>query len=320
MMERKTEPAVEETTSPPRGLEALLVAVDLSPFSDRVLGRVACLPLAEQARITLLHVVPDAFLGPQRRRAVKEAQRMLADEARHLADRLPASVRINCVVEEGGAARRIVERAEREDAQLLVLGRGGRRLQDTFLGSTAERVLRRAQLPVLVVRLKPQGPYARPAVAVDLDPGVPPVLPWIFRLVASPRPLLHVVHAFDSPYERLAYPGFTEDERSEQKARLRQKAEEELTRMVAAGALASGRPVSDVSWRMCVRHGAARSIIQRAVTRRQFDLLGLGTRGYTGLAHAFLGSVAGDVLREVTCDVLMVPPSTDPAVPEGESI
>jgi hypothetical protein len=38
------------------------------------------------------------------------------------------------------------------------------------------------------------------------------------------------------------------------------------------------------------------------------DLLLLGTHGRAGLAHALLGTVAGDVLRDVQCDVLVVPP------------
>lgn len=33
----------------------------------------------------------------------------------------------------------------------------------------------------------------------------------------------------------------------------------------------------------------------------------LGTHGYSGVAHVLLGTVAGDVLREVACDVLVVP-------------
>lgn len=37
---------------------SLLVPVDLTAISDRVLGRVALLPLADGTRVTLLHVVP----------------------------------------------------------------------------------------------------------------------------------------------------------------------------------------------------------------------------------------------------------------------
>ena len=51
-----------------------------------------------------------------------------------------------------------------------------------------------------------------------------------------------------------------------------------------------------------------RSVIKAAVKRIDADLLLLGTHAYAGMSRAFLGTVAGDVLRNVSCDVLVVPP------------
>ena len=58
-----------------------------------------------------------------------------------------------------------------------------------------------------------------------------------------------------------------------------------------------------------VRYGDPRSVIKAAVKKLDTDLLVLGTHAYSGVAHVFLGTVAGDVLRDVRCDVLVVPPS-----------
>lgn len=52
----------------PRLFRSLLVPLDLSPTSDRVIGRVTLLPLAEHAKITLLHVVPSGLLVQTRNR------------------------------------------------------------------------------------------------------------------------------------------------------------------------------------------------------------------------------------------------------------
>ena len=52
-------------------------------------------------------------------------------------------------------------------------------------------------------------------------------------------------------------------------------------------------------------HIAVSDVISKAET----DLLVLGTRGYSGAAYAFLGTVSGDLLREAKCDVLVVPPA-----------
>ena len=59
------------------------------------------------------------------------------------------------------------------------------------------------------------------------------------------------------------------------------------------------------------RGGGSRPValsgIDPAAPRSEVDLLALGTRGRTGLLYAYLGSVAGDLLRSVECDVLVVP-------------
>ena len=72
--------------------------------------------------------------------------------------------------------------------------------------------------------------------------------------------------------------------------------------MIAAG------PEPDLDWRAYVRAGTPRTVIPKLVEQLHADVLVLGTRGRVGLAYAFLGTVAGDVLRDVSCDVLVVPP------------
>ena len=47
------------------------------------------------------------------------------------------------------------------------------------------------------------------------------------------------------------------------------------------------------------------------------DLVLLGTHGYSGVAQVFLGTVAGDILRDLRCDVLVVPPPRPRAAATG---
>jgi nucleotide-binding universal stress UspA family protein len=62
-------------------------------------------------------------------------------------------------------------------------------------------------------------------------------------------------------------------------------------------------------WKTHVRYGSPRIVVEKAVRKAETDLLVLGTRGYSGAAYAFLGTVSGDLLREAKCDVLVVPPA-----------
>ncbi len=302
-----------------KGFRSLLVPVDLSPSSDRVLGRLALLPLAADARITLLHAVPGILPSRDQRSAERDAKRALRSEARHLAKSLPRTVRIEPIVELGAPHRKITDYAQSMKAELIVMGRGGgRALRDIFLGSTAERVIRQTRLPVLVVRLPPRSAYSRPALALELDQAAHEVLGLMLRMVPPPRPSVAVIHAFEPPFHRYVYPSLTRDEAEDRLASHQLEASQELARLLAAAlARAKVTPEEAPLWKPHVRFGSPRMIIEKAVEKAETDLLVLGTKGHAGVAHMFLGTVAGDVLRAVASDVLVVPPRHAPERGKG---
>lgn len=293
-------------------LRSVLVAIDLTPSSDRVLGRLALLPLASDARVTILHVVPGGLPPSERRNAELDAHKALASEARHLRKSLPKHASIQPLLKHGVAAKEIVACAARVKAELVVMGRGGgRALRDTFLGSTAERVVRLARLPVLVVRLAPRVGYRRPALALDLEQPAHDVVRLMLRVLPPPRPPVAVIHAYGILYERQIYPSLSHDEIEKVKHRLRQKAAHALATSLADAAAEAGVPAEQVPrWQTYLRYGAPRSVVEKATETIEPDLLVLGTHGYSGAAYVFLGTVAGDLLRAAKCDVLVVPPST----------
>jgi nucleotide-binding universal stress UspA family protein len=286
----------------------LLIPTDLTAISDRVIGRVALLPLSDRARLTLLHVVPKTLPHRAQRAAARDARETLAEEVTHLEKTLPKSVKVDSVVKVGVAASEIASRARAVKAELIVMGRGGgRALRDLFLGSTAERVIRRGQLPVLVVRLAPRAPYARPALALDLDEAAREVVTFV-RQISPPGPPVTIIHASDPP-GGIVYRGISKEAADEHIAQYRRRAVLKLKQLVTSALADAKLAQTDVPfWRIDVPSGSARGTIEKVVRRRKIDLLVLGTHGYSGLAHAFLGTVAGDVLRQVRCDVLVVPP------------
>lgn len=290
-------------------LRSVLVAVDLTPGIDRILARLALLPLVEDARVTLLHVVPGGLSFQEERGAQRDAKRALASEVQHLRESLPRKVAIEALVKVGSSAKAIAACARAAKAELVVMGRGGgRAIRDALLGSTAERVLRQSKLPVLIVRLPARAVYRRPAVAVDFDDAARGAVRMLLRVLPAQRPRVTVVHAFHAPYQSLSYPSIGEDYVSERKALLQRESTLKLAKLLAAWAGDEKSPIAELDWRAHVRHGFAQAVIEKAVESDGTDLLVLGTKGHTGLAHVFLGTVAGDVLREVKCDVMVVPP------------
>lgn len=312
MTERHKQRGVSNELEPhaPERLRSLLVPVDLTPISDRVLARVALLPLSDGARLTLLHVIPESLPARERRTAERNAKKLLDDEARNLAKSVPKGVSIAPVVKIGAAAKEIAVCARSTKVDLIVMGRGGgRALRDVFLGSTAERVIRRLMLPVLVVRLAAHAPYSRPALALDFDQAALDALALMLRMLPAPRLRVMVIHAFDTLYPGRVYLSLSEEDAEEWREQFQQRASRQLANLLATSlARVKVRPRDVPMWRTHIRYGSPRLVIKKAVKKADTDLLVLGTRGYTGVVHLFLGTVAGDVLRDVGCDVLVVPP------------
>lgn len=288
---------------------SVLVPVDLTAVADRVLGRVALLPLARDARVTLLHVVPPGLAARDAQIAERDAKKYLASEAKHLARSLPRGVKVESAVQVGAPAKVIPARAKSLRADLIVVGRGSPRvLRDGLLGSTAERIIRGSSLPVLVVRLPARTPYKHPAVALEIDEAAHRVIDTMLRVIPPPRPPVAVIHAVDMS-QVLVYPSLSREAMESYCDDLSERASRQLTKLLRTAVDEAGVPPRDApGWRFHIQCGSARLTIEKAVDKLDTDLLVLGTRGRRGISHMFLGSIAGDVLREVSCDVLVVPP------------
>jgi nucleotide-binding universal stress UspA family protein len=119
------------------------------------------IPLTQQfgATLDLVHVIePTPFLSdmdnmPLAMSDAEVAQRVAAELSSLARREVPAGVQVNPVVRHGKPYQEITEAAKERNADLVVIATHGRTgLQHTLLGSTAERVVRLAPCPVLVVR------------------------------------------------------------------------------------------------------------------------------------------------------------------------
>jgi nucleotide-binding universal stress UspA family protein len=151
--------------------EHILVAVDGSPASRSVTSH--AYELAEQlgATCTVLHVLDDITIpfvnygmepyvnveavNPEVVEAQRTgAERMVADLARTA----PEGVDVEAAVVEAAGRRigeTITEEARERRADLVVVGTHGHRgLSKVFVGSVADAVVRSAEVPVTVVRVR----------------------------------------------------------------------------------------------------------------------------------------------------------------------
>ncbi len=142
-------------------ITSILVAVDSSDASQAALRQATDMAKALSARLVLCNVVDVtkllAIAGYEAPYPVDAIDIMRNDakailgNARSTCEELGISSTELCT--EGDAVDEIVNAAKDEHVDMIVLGTHGRQgLSRLFLGSVAEGVLRRADVPVLVVR------------------------------------------------------------------------------------------------------------------------------------------------------------------------
>jgi nucleotide-binding universal stress UspA family protein len=286
-----------------KGVSSILIPTDFSSGAELAFDRALQLPLAPNAKITLLHVLPADIPGRLRKDAIADAEHGLERHlahARSLALERGLSPRqfVGDVVE-GNAAQQVMKRANTVEADVICIGRHGRRgVIDLVVGSTATRVLRETDHPVLLVQLPATGPYQHPLFAVDPAHKATSVVKQGLRLVDPATKHINVFHATPIPYEDFI--SITADERVSMRKKFEQDGEKALK--------ATLKKLPGFGFHPVVRSGDARSLVLEQAQSLGADLTVLGTHGRKGLKRVLMGSVAEWVLSHSTSDVLIVRP------------
>lgn len=139
----------------------ILVPVDFSKGSDRAVAQAEALASALGAEIELFHAyqlpvfaLPDSSVTVSPTYVADLTDRAQRELNRHRDALRARGLSVATKLLEGNPADAIVERAETLHALMIVIGTHGRSgFRRFLLGSTAERVVRMATVPVLTVHL-----------------------------------------------------------------------------------------------------------------------------------------------------------------------
>lgn len=138
----------------------ILVPVDFSPRASKALDYGLAFARQFGARLVVLHVVEVPYIGADMGGTIdvlpleSELSRISTEQLDKLVkERIADTVAATSVIRTGQPWWEIADAAREHGADLLVLGTHGYTgLKHVLLGSTAERVVRHAPCPVLVVR------------------------------------------------------------------------------------------------------------------------------------------------------------------------
>lgn len=309
----------------PLPIRTILVPIDLSEESYRALD--FAVPLAQRFGATV-HVV-HVYEGARQLSSIAttpvlwsdaELSRRLVGQVQH---RCGAHLRTeDCHIRLGKPFQEIVASAKELKADLIVIASHGHTgFKHLTLGSTAEKAVRHAPCPVLVVREATRRPIKTAEDGIILERILVPVdfsecaregarYASVFATkVGADLLLINVTHTADFT---ASDPNVVPPEWSELVETARLAAEDELDEMV------NFLPLTGISADTEVVLGTPVEKLVERTKQPDIDMLITSTHGNTGLRHVLLGSTAEQLVRLARCPVLVVPSHARPWRPEPD--
>lgn len=282
----------------------ILLATDLSSRGDRAFDRAMHLSREWDAELHLVHAV-DAQAevvpaGVDAHAWLREHPDPLASARRELHDLLVHSdAHAELHVLPAPAAQAILEVAEREQCDLVVLGESRERIIGP-LESTLEFVVRSSPVSVLVVRKRPRGGYARLLVGTDFSDEAREALRFAADVFAQAE--ITLVHAWAMPYAGML--AVQPDEPA-----WITSGRERLREHVADAGLAPGRRAD---LRLRVEQAPPAAALRRHVLEDGIDLTVIGALRRGMLFDAVVGS-SRSIVDAIPGDILVVRAGVQPS-------
>jgi nucleotide-binding universal stress UspA family protein len=281
-----------------RYYKKVLIAVDGSESSMHALRESLKLANNEQSWITVLSVIPtyEGDLGATWITNVKEALAKPCKIALLEAEKLAKDERVSIktVCEEGEIHERIVDLADAENCDLIVMGRKGiSGLEKVLVGSVTARVIGHSQRDVLVVPKDAAIGWKSILFATDGSKYSEAATNRAIGLAKSHDSEVKIISVVDVTEEFMARaPGALED--------LVKKAQG-IVETVKEKASSEGIKAEGI-----VREGEAYKVITDIAGKEKSGVIVMGSHGRTGLKRLLMGSVTEKVIGYAPCPVIVV--------------
>jgi nucleotide-binding universal stress UspA family protein len=284
--------------------DQILFPTDGSDGADAVFDHVLKIADAHGSRIRVLNVADTN--QPSVLRKGGDVQDVLKKEGKRIVEDAADRAReqgVNVITEviQGEPYKRIVDYADSLEIDLIIMPTHGRRgLERFLLGSTTERVVRRAEVPVLTVKPDTDSsisyPYGNVLVPTDGSDCARAALSTGVDVVKAERGSLHLVSVIDTM-------SLGVDVRSDVRIELLDESANRILEDAVDFAENAGiTPVSETVKYGKSIHGGILSYIED----NDIDLVVVGTHGRTGFNRYMLGSVTEYLIRTSPIPVLTV--------------
>lgn len=286
-------------------IKRILVPVDFSELSKKALEVAQKLASLFGAAVTPIHVhIPitemdepyalgmSSSVYQDFEKIEQNLKERLAELSREF---IEEDVLQEAVIVFGNPAQSIIDTSENYD--MIVMTSHGRTGFTRFLlGSVAEKVLRLAHIPVLVVEDESDiGNFEKILVTTDFSENAAAAFPLAIEMVKKAEGKLHLLHI-------LSYDQFDKDDESATIENLRR----ERLKVVANEYF---HTIKDkLTYSVEVSHESPHESILKHVKENSYNLIVMATVGRTGINYLMVGSTTTHVVRHVKNAVLSINP------------
>ena len=270
-------------------MDRIIAATDLTERSEGVAARASLIAAEFGAEIIHVHVLAAGASAAREADARARITALLDETPAAGRGRVAHDIRILRGRPEGALAALV----EETGAGLLLLGlHRVRPMLDLLRLTTMERIVLRADVPVLVARGLPAGPYEKVLASVDFAPACAAALAAAARI--APRAEFHAIHALKLELREKFAPGDLAHSRALTQAEALRAA------FLAMPGLPAGLHLPEIV------PGGVHEVLEFRLAELEPDLLTIGT--HSGRDPATLGNYARDLMRAPPTDILVAKP------------
>ena len=278
----------------------MLVAIDGSESSFHALRESLKLAQESQSWVTVVSIVPryEGDLGSMWIDNIKDSMRIPCERALSEAEEIAKEekILIKTVCEEGEIYERIIDLADAENCDLIVMGRRGLgRFEKTLVGNVTARVIGHTQRDVLVVPEKVPVGWKNILFATDGSKYSEAAANRVIDFAKSYGGNLKTVSVVNVPpeiYSHIMAP----------------EAVNGLVKKATSyvGDVQKKAEAQGVEAEVSVQEGEAWQVVTDLARKGDINLIVIGSHGRTGLRRLLMGSVAEKIIGNAPCPVLVV--------------
>ncbi len=292
--------------------KSILIATDFSEYSkvalDICIGASRCmktklyvLHTIEKLPHDYRHLLSSTTHADMKQKveedAIAKIKAMIPEEIMGKGDIIP-------MVRFGKPFLEIIQVAKEENVDLLVIGTHGMAGVDRFiLGSVAERLVRKAGCPVMVIKGREYAGFKRIIVPIDFSDCSRKALEYAIATAKAHNSKLTILHVYEEsfiePYVNAANSEEEADKIMKEIEWANETKYDEFLKTV---------DLRGVEYDKLLIKGIPETEIVETAMEQQADLIVMGTHGRAGVKHILIGSTAEEVVRTVHCDIIILKP------------